>query len=204
VLAKWDLVDDQAERLKAVHETAERMLPQLRGSPLVALSAETGRGLERLMPAVAKAHADWSTKVKTSDLNEWLRMAVERHPPPMVKGRRVRPKYIAQTKARPPTFVMFASRASALPDSSRRYLINSIRQSFDLPGTPIRLTVKAGANPYADDRAGGGGGGGKGGRGGGGKAALRSKRPGGRPSTSKRPASRSAGRGPPRPRAPRS
>ena len=129
VLAKWDLVEDGGERLKAVHETAERMLPQLRGTPLVALSAETGRGLERLMPAVAKAHADWSTKVKTSDLNEWLRLAVERHPPPMVNGRRIRPKYVAQTKARPPTFVLFASRAAAMPDSYRRYLINSIRQS---------------------------------------------------------------------------
>jgi GTP-binding protein len=182
------------------------MLPQLRGAPLAALSAETGRGMNRLMPAVAKAHADWSTKVKTSDLNEWLRLAVERHPPPMVKGRRVRPKYIAQTKARPPTFVMFASRASALPDSYRRYLINSIRQSFDLPGTPIRLTVKTSANPYADEGKGRGGGRDDG------KPKVRSKvrpkassRPGrARPSTSKTTASRPAGRGPPRPRAPRS
>jgi GTP-binding protein len=88
VLAKWDLVEDPGERLKACQETADRMLPQLRGAPLVALSAETGRGLQRLMPAVAKAHADWATKVKTSDLNTWLRLAIERHPPPMVGGRR--------------------------------------------------------------------------------------------------------------------
>jgi GTP-binding protein len=152
------------------------------------------------MPAVAKAHADWSTKVKTSDLNEWLRLAVERHPPPMVKGRRIRPKYVAQTKARPPTFVMFASRASAMPDSYRRYLINSIRQSFELPGTPIRLLVKAGANPYADEGKKAGRVGGRGG----GKPAVRSKRPRARPSSSKKTGSRSAGRGPPRPRAPRS
>jgi GTPase len=150
-LAKWDLVDDAAERLKAIHETAERQLPQLRGTPLVALSAETGRGLDRLMPAVAKAHADWSTKVKTSDLNTWLKLAVEKHPPPMVGGRRIKPKYIAQTKARPPTFVLFASRAAAITDSYKRYLINSIRQSFDLPGTPVRLTVKANSNPYAEE-----------------------------------------------------
>ena len=96
------------------------MLPQLKGTPMVALSAETGRGLDRLMPAVAKAHADWSTKVKTSDLNTWLRLAVERHPPPLAAGRRVKPKYIAQTKARPPTFILFASRGSAMPDSYRR------------------------------------------------------------------------------------
>jgi GTPase len=152
VLAKWDLIEDPNDRLQACQETAERMLPQLKGTPMVALSAETGRGLERLMPAVAKAHADWSTKVKTSDLNTWLRLAVERHPPPLAAGRRVKPKYIAQTKARPPTFVLFASRASSMPDSYRRYLINSIRQSFDLPGTPVRLTVKSSDNPYATDK----------------------------------------------------
>jgi GTP-binding protein len=153
VLAKWDLVEDPNDRLKACQETAERMLPQLKGTPMVALSAETGRGLERLMPAVAKAHADWSTKVKTSDLNTWLRLAVERHPPPLAAGRRVKPKYIAQTKARPPTFMLFASRATSMPDSYRRYLINSIRQSFDLPGTPVRLIVKSSSNPYAEDKA---------------------------------------------------
>jgi GTP-binding protein len=154
VLAKWDVVEDPGERLKACQETADRMLPQLRGTPLVALSAETGRGLDRLMPAVAKAHADWSTKVKTSDLNTWLKLAVARHPPPIVSGFRAKPKYIAQTKARPPTFVLMANRANSMPESYRRYLVNSIRQSFDLPGTPVRLTVKSGANPYADESGG--------------------------------------------------
>ena len=148
VLAKWDLVENQGAALKAFIERAEEMLPLLRGAPVVALSAETGRGLERLMPAVIKAHGDWSTKLKTKDLNDWLKIAVERHPPPAVAGHRVRPKYMAQTKARPPTFVLFASRADKLPESYRRYLINSIRQSFDLPGTPIRIHVKSGKNPY--------------------------------------------------------
>ena len=151
VLAKWDLVEDPGPRLKECLEEAERMLPQLRGAPMVALSAETGAGLDRLMPAVFKAHADWSTKLKTRDLNDWLRLAMERHPPPAINGRRIKPKYMAQTKARPPTFVLFASRADKMPESYRRYLINSLRQSFDLPGTPIRVTVKSGANPYADD-----------------------------------------------------
>jgi GTP-binding protein len=151
VLAKWDLVADPGARLRAFIERAEEMLPQLRGAQIVALSAETGRGLDRLMPAVIKAHADWSTKIKTRDLNDWLKLAVERHPPPAVNGRRVKPKYMAQTKARPPTFVLFANRADKLPESYRRYLINSIRQSFDLPGTPIRITVKSGANPYAEE-----------------------------------------------------
>ena len=148
VLTKWDLVEDPGARLRDFIERAEEMLPQLRGAPVVALSAETGRGLDRLMPAVIKAHGDWSTKLKTRDLNDWLKIAVERHPPPAVNGRRVKPKYMAQTKARPPTFVLFASHADKLPESYRRYLVNSIRQSFDLPGTPIRITVKSGKNPY--------------------------------------------------------
>ena len=150
VLAKWDLIPDAAARLAELQEEVARLLPQVRGSPMVALSAETGRGLERLLPAVLKAHGDWTTKVKTRDLNDWLRMAVERHPPPAVNGRRVKPKYVAQTKARPPTFVLFASRADQLPDHYRRYLINSIRESFDLPGVPIRLSVRSNKNPYAE------------------------------------------------------
>jgi GTP-binding protein len=151
VLAKWDLVEDPQGRLKAFAEHAAKMLPQLRGAPVVALSAETGWGVDRLMPAVLKTHADWSTKIKTRDLNDWLHIAIQRHPPPAVNGRRVKPKYMAQTKARPPTFVLFASRADQLPDSYRRYLINSLRESFDLPGVPMRLTVKQGANPYAEE-----------------------------------------------------
>ena len=155
-IAKFDLVEEPQARLKELQETADRVLPQLRGTPLVALSAQTGRGLNRLMPAIIKAHKDWSTKVKTRDLNDWLAMAVQRHPPPAVDGKRIRPKYMAQTKARPPTFVLFASRAAHLPESYRRYLINSLRESFDLPGVPIRVTVKAntGSDPNADTPAG--------------------------------------------------
>ncbi len=151
VLAKWDLITEPQARLKALQEDVDRALPQLRGSPMVALSAETGRGLDRLMPAVLEVHKNWSAKVKTKDLNDWLRVAIARHPPPAVQGRRVKPKYMAQTKARPPTFVLFASRADQLPDSYRRYLVNGIRESFDLPGVPIRLSVKSSSkNPYTD------------------------------------------------------
>ncbi|HEY9236347.1 MULTISPECIES: ribosome biogenesis GTPase Der [Phenylobacterium] len=155
-LTKWDLVENQGARLKEIIEEAGRLLPQLRGSPVVALSAETGRHLDRLMPAVFKVHGDWSTKVKTRDLNDWLQMALERHPPPAVNGRRVKPKYMAQTKSRPPTFVLFATRADQLPDHYRRYLINSLRESFDLPGVPIRVTVKSNRNPYAEGEEKGG------------------------------------------------
>jgi hypothetical protein len=129
------------------------MLPQLRGTPVVALSGETGKGVERLMPAVLKSHKDWSTKVKTRDLNDWLQMAMQRHPPPSVGGKRIKPKYMAQTKARPPTFVLFSSRADQMPEQYRRYLINSLRESFDLPGVPLRITLKSGANPYAEGEA---------------------------------------------------
>ncbi len=153
VLSKWDLIDDAGDRLAAFAERAVKMLPQVRGTPLVALSAETGRGMERLMPAVIKAHADWSSKASTRALNDWLRLALERHPPPAVGGRRIKPKYMAQTKSRPPTFVLFASRADKLPESYRRYLVNSLRDSFDLPGTPIRLTVKSGRNPFDEQSA---------------------------------------------------
>lgn len=153
-LAKWDLVAEPQARLAELRETAERMLPQLRGTPLIALSAETGRGLDRLMPAVFDAYKTWSVKVKTRDLNDWLAMAVQRHPPPAVNGRRIKPKYMAQLKGRPPTFVLFASRAEHMPEQYRRYLINALRESFDLNGTPIRITIKSGKNPYADESEG--------------------------------------------------
>ena len=150
-LAKWDLVEDTQARLAELEETAERMLPQVKGTPIIALSAETGWHVDRLMPAVFAAYKNWSVKVKTRDLNDWLAMATQRHPPPAVSGRRIKPKYMAQLKGRPPTFVLFASRAEHMPESYRRYLINSIRESFDLQGTPIRIMIKSGKNPYADE-----------------------------------------------------
>src|SRR5262249_14199708 len=163
VLAKWDLIADPGAKLREFVELAERMLPQLRGAPVVALSAETGRGLDRLMPAVLKAHGDWDTRLKTRDLNDWLQLAVQRHPPPATPtagwrgggrpppprggtGRGTNPKSMPQTRPRPPPLVLSPSRADKLPDSYRRYLINSLRESFDLPGTPIRITIKSGRN----------------------------------------------------------
>ncbi|HWQ87140.1 ribosome biogenesis GTPase Der [Brevundimonas sp.] len=150
VAAKWDLETEPQSRLAKLTQMAEDKLPQLKGSPFVALSSHSGRGVERLMPAVLQAHATWSVKVKTKDLNTWLAMATQRHPPPAVDGKRIKPKYMAQTKARPPTFVLMASRAESMPEQYKRYLVNNLRESFDLPGTPIRLLVKSGSeNPYA-------------------------------------------------------
>ncbi len=150
LISKWDTVTDKPAALKELQLEFDRLLPQVKGAPMVPVSAVTGRGLDRIMPAVAGLHRNWAAKVKTRDLNDWLREMTERHPPPAVDGRRVRLKYMAQTKGRPPTFVLMASRAAHLPESYKRYLINGLRQAFDMPGVPIRLIVKAGRNPYVD------------------------------------------------------
>jgi GTP-binding protein len=124
-------------------------LPQVKGVPVVAVSGLTGAGLDRLMQAVIDAHAVWNRRVETSALNRWIAAVVASHPPPAVSGRRIRLDYITQPKSRPPTFVLFTSRADALPDAYRRYLVNSLREIFDLPGTPIRLMLREKKNPYA-------------------------------------------------------
>ena len=149
LISKWDLVENKQARLAELREEFERLLPQVKGAPLIPISGLTERGLDKIMPAAAALHADWSVKVKTRDLNDWLAEMIQRHPPPAVDGRRIKPRYIAQTKARPPTFVMMTSRAAHLPESYKRYLINGLREAFDLPGVPIRLIVKAQKNPYA-------------------------------------------------------
>ncbi len=150
-LAKWDKIEDTraaAEELKLV---ARESLPQARGAPIVTISAQSGVGLDRLMKAVEQAHADWTARVKTKDLNEWLYASIARHPPPAVGGKRIKPRYLTQIKARPPTFVLIASRAEEMPESYKRYLVNGLREAFDLHAAPIRLIVKAGKNPFADD-----------------------------------------------------
>jgi GTP-binding protein len=149
LISKWDTVRDQTAKRRELEEEFARLLPQVKGAPLIPISAITGRGLDRIMPAVSRLHADWSAKVKTRDLNDWLSEMVQRHPPPAVDGKRVKPRYISQTKARPPTFVMMTSRAEHLPESYKRYLLNGLREAFDLPGVPLRLIVKSGRNPYA-------------------------------------------------------
>ncbi|MGE0409492.1 MAG: ribosome biogenesis GTPase Der [Amphiplicatus sp.] len=148
---KWDLVENKDDRARAIREQAARLLPQAPAAPLVFLSAATGRNVERLMPAVTAVYVDWNARVKTHDLNEWLKTAVERHPPPAISGRRVKLRYIAQTKTRPPTFVAQCTRAADVPDAYRRYLINGIREAFGIPAVPIRLILKRPDNPFADD-----------------------------------------------------
>ena len=127
----------------------ESLLPQIAGVALMPVSGLTGEGLDKLMDAVTKAYAVWNRRVATAKLNRWLLDVVERHPPPAVSGRRIKLRYLTQTKARPPTFVAFCSRPEALPDAYRRYLVNALRHDFDLNGTPIRLLLRKGENPFA-------------------------------------------------------
>jgi GTP-binding protein len=146
---KWDLVEGSSAKMKKLREETDHWLPQLKGVPVVAVSGMTGAGLDRLMQAVIDAHEVWNRRASTSALNRWLEGVTTAHPPPAVSGRRIRLDYVTQAKSRPPTFVLFASRAEKVPDQYKRYLVNSLRETFDLPGTPIRLTLREKANPYA-------------------------------------------------------
>jgi GTP-binding protein len=149
-LNKWDAVADRSAARRAVTERLEMSLTQLRGVPVVTLSAMTGAGMDRLLPAVRRAHAVWNTRLPTAGLNRWFEQALARHPPPLVSGRRLKLRYITQAKARPPTFVAFGTRAERLPEDYQRYLVNSLREAFELPGTPIRLQLRGTRNPYAE------------------------------------------------------
>ena len=146
---KWDRIEPRPGIIKNLREETDHWLPQVKGVPVVAVSGLTGAGLDRLMQAVVDAHAVWNRRVGTSALNRWIADVVASHPPPAVSGRRIRLDYITQPKSRPPSFVLFTSRADALPDAYRRYLVNSLRETFDLPGTPIRLALREKKNPYA-------------------------------------------------------
>lgn len=149
---KWDLEDDKPQKLNELREAFERLLPQLKGAPLVTVSAKTGKGLDRLHNAILKAHEVWNRRVPTARLNQWLSAMTEAHPPPAPGGRRIRLRYMTQVKTRPPAFVVMATHTDKLPDSYARYLVNGLRVDFDMPGTPIRFTFRdqGTKNPYKD------------------------------------------------------
>lgn len=149
-LNKWDAVPDRNATRKAIQERLEDSLSQMKGIPVVTISALTGAGVDRLLPTVRQAHTIWNTRVPTGELNRWFERALERHPPPLVNGRRLRLRYVTQAKARPPTFIAFGTRAERIPEDYQRYLINSLRETFDLPGTPIRLQLRGTKNPFAE------------------------------------------------------
>ena len=124
----------------------------MKGIPVVhAVGADRRRAWSKLLPAVRQAHAVWNTRVPTGELNRWFETALERHPPPLVDGRRLKLRYITQAKARPPTFIVFGTRAEQMPEDYQRYLVNSLRETFALPGTPIRLQLRGTKNPYAEE-----------------------------------------------------
>jgi GTP-binding protein len=139
---KWDLEDDRQEKLAELKEMFERLLPQLRGAPLVTVSAKTGRGMDRLHDAIRRAHDIWNRRIPTNRLNTWLGAMTEAHPPPAPGGHRIKLRYITQAKTRPPGFVIKCSRPDELPESYKRYLVNGLRDHFDMPGTPIRLFLR--------------------------------------------------------------
>jgi GTP-binding protein len=150
-LAKWDTIAGPRVHFEELKLVARESLPQARGAPIVTVAAQSGVGLDRLMKAIEDAHEDWTARVKTKDLNEWLYATIARHPPPAVRGRRIKPRYLTQIKARPPTFVLIASRAEDMPESYKRYLVNGLRDAFNMHAAPIRLIVKPGKNPFADE-----------------------------------------------------
>lgn len=151
---KWDVERHKQKKLKDLRESFERLLPQLRGAPLVTVSAKTGKGLNRLQEAVMKAHEVWNRRVTTAQLNRWLIDMVEAHPPPAPAGRRIKLRYMTQAKTRPPGFVVMCSMPEKLPESYSRYLVNGLRESFDMPGTPIRLWMRSQAekNPFKNKK----------------------------------------------------
>jgi GTPase len=148
-LNKWDCIEDRAGAITALRNELDRLLPQIAGAPLVVISARTGEGLSRLLPAVLKADRAWNSRVPTAALNRFLAHAVERHPPPSIRGRRIRIRYMTQPKARPPNFALFGTQLNALPESWLRYLSNELRSQFDLAGSPIRFSLHSSKNPYA-------------------------------------------------------
>ena len=151
---KWDLEDEKQDKLKDLREKFERLLPQLRGAPMVTVSAKTGKGLDRLHNAIMRAYTIWNRRVSTSALNRWLVGMLEQHPPPAPQGKRIKMRYMTQVKARPPAFVVMTSHPDKVPESYNRYLINGLRDDFDMPGTPIRLFLRdqGEKNPYKNKK----------------------------------------------------
>jgi GTPase len=149
---KWDLVAKRKETLEKITERMAESLPQLAGLKPLTLSAATGAGMDKLVPAAFEAYAAWNRRVPTPTLNRFLTRVQERNPPPLVAGRRLKLRYLTQVNIRPPTFALFASKPGELPESWRRYLVNLLRESFDLPGVPIRMMLRKGKNPFADAR----------------------------------------------------
>ena len=151
-LSKWDLVEDKQKKLAEVHSDLEDVLPEIRGVPVVTLSSKQERGIDKLMKAVFEAVDRWSARITTSQLNRWLENALAKNPPPAPSGRRIKIRYATQASSRPPTFAVFGNQLSKMPDSYKRYLMNTLRKDFDLTGVPIRFSLRGGKNPFDKDK----------------------------------------------------
>ena len=148
---KWDAVEDRAAARRKVEDVLTASLAQLRGILVVPLSAATGKGVEKLMPTVREAYETWNRRIPTGALNRWFEDALARHTPPLVEGKRLKLRYATMPKARPPTIAIFGTRAEMLPEDYRRYLVNSFREAFTMPGVPVRLNLRGTENPYAEE-----------------------------------------------------
>lgn len=146
---KWDTITDKRGALDKLHDRLQTSLPQVRGIPVITVSAKSGKGLDKLLDAVLDVFEVWNQRVSTAKLNRWLEEILEHHPPPLVSGRRVKVRYMTQPKTRPPTFALFVSHSKGLPESYVRYMANALREDFGLWGIPLRLLVRKGKNPYA-------------------------------------------------------
>ena len=149
---KWDLLENKAGGISRMREKLDRLLPQIAGAPLIATSARTGEGLDRLEAAIAEADTAWNTRISTATLNRFLGEALQRHATPAISGRRVRIRYMTQRQARPPSFTLFGNQLDALPEAYLRYLSNGLREAFNLKGTPLRFSVRNSKNPYAPNK----------------------------------------------------
>jgi GTP-binding protein len=147
-LNKWDAAEDQSKLFQGVRKALDEGLAQIKGVPLLAVSGLTGKGLDVMLKAAFEAREGWSRRVGTSQLNRWFEMAIERNPPPAPGGKRIKLRYITQANTRPPTFVIFGNRLDDLPESYRRYLVNSLRDEVGFDGVPIRLNLRSRKNPF--------------------------------------------------------
>ena len=149
-LNKWDAVEDRNVARRGLEDVLTASLAQMRGITVVPLSAATGKGVDKLMPAVREVYARWNKRVPTGELNRWFENALTKHQPPLVGGKRLKLRYCTMPKARPPTIAIFGTRAELLPEDYRRYLVNLFRETFDMPGVPVRINLRGTTNPYED------------------------------------------------------
>jgi GTP-binding protein len=147
---KWDAVEDKEELREKLKHQLGHALSQVKDVPMVMISALKNRKLDNLMQAVLDVYGLWNKRIGTGKLNRWLDMISNQHPPPMVRGRANRLRYMTQIKSRPPTFALWSSHPKDLPDHYIRYLVNNLRRDFDLPAVPIRFQMKARKNPFID------------------------------------------------------